>query len=174
MVMKSHRISVVSSIIVLFLAGLTALVRRQPAPPPLPPVAEEVASPTNYLAAIEREATNQLAVPTARTSARNNPRSMPLQLMKDSLDLTEDQAKQLEPILKEQQAKIAALRLETSLSRQDRLARVKDTQQASDAQIKSVLTPEQAEKWRQRGQNLRAGFQPSPDGNTAPVPLSKP
>ena len=68
--------------------------------------------------------------------------------MKDSLELTDDQAKQLEPILKEQQARIAAFRRETTLSRKERAAKLKAMQQTSDVKIKAVLTPEQADKWQ--------------------------
>jgi len=70
--------------------------------------------------------------------------------------LSDEQAKKLEPVLKEQQEKLEALRRETSLSRKERVAKLREIQQATDARIKAHLTPEQAEKW----QNTRLGQGP--------------
>ncbi len=80
----------------------------------------------------------------------------PLQLMQDSLALSDEQARKLEPVFKEQQKKLEALRRETSLSRKERVAKLREIQQGTDAKIKALLTPEQAEKW----QNTRLGQRP--------------
>ena len=72
----------------------------------------------------------------------------PLTMMKESLDLTEDQVQQLEPIMAQQQRELSAFRRDTSLSRQDRVVRLKTMQQTNEAQLKSILTEEQMEKWR--------------------------
>ena len=78
----------------------------------------------------------------------------PLEMMKESLDLSDEQAKKLEPVLKEQRDQINALRRDTSLSRKDRVAKLKELQQGIDAKIKAHLTSGQAEKWQKmrRGQ----------------------
>lgn len=79
----------------------------------------------------------------------------PLAMMKQSLSLSDEQAKKLEPMLKEQQDKLNALRRDTSLSRKDRMVKLKELQNGADSKIRAHLTPEQAEKWQQ----LRQGFQ---------------
>ena len=70
-----------------------------------------------------------------------------LQMIKRKLDLTAEQLKRLEPVMKDQQAKVAAVRSNTTLSHQDKMARLDEIRAATDSQIKSVLTPEQARKW---------------------------
>lgn len=81
----------------------------------------------------------------------------PLESMKQSLALTDDQAKKLEPLLKEQQDKLNALRRDTSLSRKDKVAKLKELQQGTDAKIRAQLTPEQAAKWQRRSLSASAG-----------------
>ncbi len=76
--------------------------------------------------------------------------------MQDLLGLSDEQAQKLEPVLKEQQKKLEALRRETSLSRKERVAKLREIQQAADAKINAHLTPEQAEKW----QSTRLGERP--------------
>jgi len=60
-------------------------------------------------------------------------RLSPLRLMNDGLGLSEEQVKKLEPVLKQQQDKLNALRRDTSLSRKDRVAKLREIQQATDA-----------------------------------------
>ena len=47
----------------------------------------------------------------------------------------------------EQAGKLRELRDEKDLSRQDRLAKLKELRQGLDAKVKPILTPEQLEKW---------------------------
>lgn len=79
----------------------------------------------------------------------------PMQMMKQSLNLTDEQAKQLEPVFKKQQAMINALRTNTALSRQERAARMREIRQTSDTKLQSLLTPEQAEKWKAGPAHMR-------------------
>ena len=103
---------------------------------------------TNFPPRASVQPTNAPAALPLQAYSRQEGRFDPLQLMKDSLDLTDDQAKRLEPVLADQRARIAALRRETTLSRRERVAKVNDMQRTFDSQLKSVLTPEQAEKWQ--------------------------
>ena len=73
----------------------------------------------------------------------------PLQMMKQSLSLSDEQARKLEPVFKEQQDKLNALRRDSSLSRKDRVARLREIQQGTDATIKAQLRAQPAEKWQQ-------------------------
>jgi hypothetical protein len=81
----------------------------------------------------------------------------PLGIMKSSVSLSDEQVRKLEPVFKEQQDKINALRRDASLSRKDRVGKWKEIQQGTDAKIKPLLTAEQAEKW----QKTRLTQQPS-------------
>jgi Spy/CpxP family protein refolding chaperone len=88
-------------------------------------------------------------LPVQPTGNLGGPRAVggPLQKMKRALALTNEQVKQLDPIMKDQQAKVAAVRSNTTLSHQDKMARLNQIWAATDLQVKSVLTPEQARKW---------------------------
>ena len=92
--------------------------------------------------------------------------------MKDSLGLSDEQAKKLDPVLKEQQDRMNALRRDTSLSRKDRVAKLKEIQTATNSKIKAQLAPEQEEKWQKRG--LGAAQLSRPQGQTTSTasPLS--
>ena len=88
-------------------------------------------------------------LPVLPASNFGGPRAVgdPLQMMKRKLDLTDEQVKKLDPIMKDQQAKVAAVRSNTTLSRQDKMAKLNQIRVATDPQVKRVLTPEQARKW---------------------------
>jgi hypothetical protein len=96
----------------------------------------------------DAQTTNGPAVrPTSQSNA-TRPTIGPAQVMKQALDLTDDQVQKLEPVIKEQQAKVASLRANASLSRQERTARLKEIGDAANSKVKAVLTPAQAEKWQ--------------------------
>jgi periplasmic protein CpxP/Spy len=94
--------------------------------------------------------TNQPAVPPGLAARGQRGAMDPLQMMKQYLGLSDEQANKLEPVLKEQQDKLNALRRNTSLSRQERLAKLRELQKVTDDKIKAVLTPTQADKWQRR------------------------
>lgn len=73
-------------------------------------------------------------------------------MLSRSLDLTDAQARKLEPVFKEQQARMSALRTNTSLSRQERMAAIKDMRKNADKKMKAHLTPEQLQKMQQTRQ----------------------
>jgi periplasmic protein CpxP/Spy len=103
------------------------------------------------------QTTNRTAIPPAVVSTRDRHGAItPLESMRQSLNLTDEQAKKLEPALKEQQDKLNALRRDTSLSRKDKAAKIKELQQGTDAKIRAQLTPEQAAKWQKRNLNASA------------------
>jgi periplasmic protein CpxP/Spy len=79
-----------------------------------------------------------------------------LGMMKRSLGLNDEQAKKLGPMLQERQNQMNALRRNTSLSRQERLAKLREIEKATDDKIKAVLTPAQADKWQRRLERVAA------------------
>lgn len=77
-----------------------------------------------------------------------------LPMLRESLGLTDEQASKIEPFLKEQQKKLVTFRSKTSLTRQERIVLLKEMQATNEAQVKSILTPEQYTKWNERGFRL--------------------
>ena len=116
---------------------------------PAPPVAGQPAIATNPSPEVSLTATNEPAVRPSLAQPPQERRLSQLQMMKDSLGLSDEQVKKLQPVLKEQQDKLNALRRDTSLSRKDRVAKLRELQQGTGSKIKAQLTPQQAEKWQQ-------------------------
>ncbi len=95
------------------------------------------------------------------------------QLMKRSLNLTDEQVKKLEPVLQKQRADLAELRRETSLSHQERVNKINEMQQANEAQLKAILTPEQTEKWQNRMRDQQSPFPTQRPGQLGQPPGGK-
>jgi Spy/CpxP family protein refolding chaperone len=154
-----------ASIVVIAILVIASVVYLRPRAPTPPPAVTQAVAPTNSLATVEPKVTNGTALPTAKVSALDKQRSTPLQLMREALELTDEQAGKLEPILQAQQKQLAAFRRETSPSRQERMARLKQMRETTEAQLKSILTPEQFETWRKRfGELTPAGSVNLPAG----------
>lgn len=73
------------------------------------------------------------------------------------LKLTDDQKQKWEAIFKEQAEKAKAVHADTALSGPDRMAKVKEMRDSTDAKIKALLTPEQQEKWKAMREKMREG-----------------
>jgi Spy/CpxP family protein refolding chaperone len=66
------------------------------------------------------------------------------------LNLTPEQKEKLQTIVRERMEKLRDLRQDTSLSREEKLAKFKAGREEITAEVKKVLTPEQFEKWNAR------------------------
>ncbi len=86
----------------------------------------------------------------------------PLGMMKQSLNLSDEQMQKLEPIMKEQQAKVQALRTDATLSRQEKVAKMRQIGEAASAKFKAVLTPGQSEKLQKMRTSEQNGRQRLP------------
>ena len=79
-----------------------------------------------------------------------------LQMMTQQLTLTSDQQDKIKPILENESQQMQSLRSDSSLSQQDRMAKVKEIRENTNSQIKPILTSDQQTKWQemmqQRGQ----------------------
>ena len=64
------------------------------------------------------------------------------------LGLTDEQKQQLKPILQEEWAKLKALRDDQSLTRPEKLEKLKTMREDVLPQLKEILTPEQLAKWQ--------------------------
>jgi Spy/CpxP family protein refolding chaperone len=69
----------------------------------------------------------------------------------EQLNLTPDQKSKVQAIMEAQRQKMSAVRQDTSLSPEDRRAKMKATRDDMNTQFKAVLTPEQFDKW-EKGQ----------------------
>lgn len=84
-----------------------------------------------------------------------------LKRMTDELKLTAEQQEKVKAALKEQTDKMAALRQDTALSREDRQKKTQELRTALTAKLKTILTTEQFDKWEklrpQQGQRRGQG-----------------
>ena len=76
--------------------------------------------------------------------------------MKESLSLTDDQAAKILAILQKDQEKIKPLREDTSLSQEDRRAKMREIRTASQEEITKILTPDQQTKFKAEAEKARA------------------
>ena len=72
-----------------------------------------------------------------------------LQMLSEKLNLTDDQKAKLKPILQDQIQQMKAVREDSSLSQEQKRAKMKSIHESSHDQINAVLTPEQQAKFEQ-------------------------
>jgi protein CpxP len=75
------------------------------------------------------------------------------------LNLTEDQKNQILPILTERQQQMKSIHEDSSLSPQDRRAKMRSAWEDSDTKIKAVLNDDQKQKYDQMQQQRRERMQ---------------
>jgi protein CpxP len=90
-------------------------------------------------------------------------------------NLTSDQQNQIRPILQDQQQQMQSLRGDTSISREDKMAKVRSMHQASQQKIEAVLTDDQRKKFdadQNKMEERRAEHQhgDGPGGDAPPAP----
>jgi Spy/CpxP family protein refolding chaperone len=69
-----------------------------------------------------------------------------LQHMSEALNLTDDQKTRIKPILEDSSKQVQQLRGDTSLSQQDRRAKMQQIHESTMSQIKPILTSDQQKK----------------------------
>lgn len=102
--------------------------------------------------------------------ARQRGRGLNIDNLAKQLDLSDAQKPKVKAVLDEMQKKMRELRLDTSLSREDRRAKMKEIRDASSTKLKDILTADQFAKWekmRPAGRRNGAGT-PPPSGDTKP------
>src|SRR5271163_667321 len=85
-------------------------------------------------------------------------------------NLSSDQQAQIKPILANQQQQMQALRQDSSLSQEDRMAKVKSIRDDSSAKISALLNDSQKQKFaqdQQRRQEHMQGHGAAPSGGPA-------
>lgn len=111
--------------------------------------------------AVAQQATPPTAPEAAQKAGARDMVDMRLQRMSQHLNLTEEQKSRLTPILKNEAEQARAIRQDTSLTPDQRRAKVKELRQSTRAQIETILTAEQRQKMAtfaaQRGQGMHPG-----------------
>ncbi len=77
----------------------------------------------------------------------------------EELKLTDEQKEKLKPIFKEEAEKLRELRGDDKLTRVEKMAKIKEIREAGFTKIKTVLTPEQTEKFQKIREEARKNFQ---------------
>lgn len=72
-----------------------------------------------------------------------------LQMLSEKLNLTDEQKAKLKPILQDQMQQMKAVREDSSLSEDQKRAKMKSIHESLHDQINAVLTPEQQAKFKQ-------------------------
>jgi Spy/CpxP family protein refolding chaperone len=73
----------------------------------------------------------------------------------EELNLTDQQKEKTKAIFQEEGRKLRQLRQDKELSREDKMAKVREIRRSIEGELKPILTAEQWEKW----QKVRADFQ---------------
>jgi periplasmic protein CpxP/Spy len=95
-----------------------------------------------------------------------------LERLSKALNLTDDQKQQIRPILQDRQDKMQGVRSDTSLSREDRMNKMRSTFEETNSKIRAVLNDEQKPKFDQMQQRRREQMQNR--GNTEHNPDHNP
>lgn len=101
---------------------------------------------------------------TAPQHAAPDPQKQAARLTK-RLGLSADQSTKITSILQDRQQQLQAARGDSSLSAQDRRAKVRSIQEDTDTQINAVLTPAQQTQYTTMKQNMKNRWQ---NGHGAP------
>jgi len=75
-----------------------------------------------------------------------------LQMLSEKLNLTDDQKAKVKPILQDQMQQMKAVHEDSSLTQEQKRAKMKSIHESLHEQINAVLTPEQQVKFKQMGQ----------------------
>ena len=85
-------------------------------------------------------------------------------------NLTSDQQTQIKPILANQQQQMMALRGDSSLSREDRMAKMKGIRDDSNTKIQAILNDSQKAKYAEDQQKMQERMQQRGGGGPAAAP----
>ena len=80
-----------------------------------------------------------------------------LQRMTQQLDLNEDQQQKIKPILESQSTQMESLRADTSLSQEDRMAKMKQIHESTASQINPILNADQQKKYAEMMSHMGHG-----------------
>jgi periplasmic protein CpxP/Spy len=95
-----------------------------------------------------------------------------LQHLTQMLNLSSDQQAKIRPILENESQQMQTLRGDTSMSREDKMTKMRSLREGTMSQITPILTSEQQQKWQQMQQRHMPppGASAAPNGAAAPPP----
>jgi protein CpxP len=98
-----------------------------------------------------------------------------LDRLSKALNLTDDQKQQIRPILQDRQEKMQAIRSDTSLSREDKMSKMRSTFEETNTKIRAALNDEQKQKFDEIQQRRRERMQnrSNPEHNPDQTPDTK-
>ena len=102
-----------------------------------------------------------------------------MQKVMDDLKLTDEQQKKLQAVRQEQGPKMREIWQNNDLTPEQKREKMKPLQEAMNAKVKEILTPEQFEKWQKLQQNVAprggrgAGGPGGAAGAASPAPAAK-
>ena len=91
-----------------------------------------------------------------------------LKHMTKALDLTSDQQAQIKPILQSQHDQMQSLHEDQSLSREDRMAKMKSIHEDSQSKIEAVLNDTQKQKYEEMQAKMQEHMRERMQGGEAP------
>lgn len=94
-----------------------------------------------------------LSIPAAAQETVQDEVKARLQKISDALNLTDDQKEKLKPILQDEVDQMKTVRDDTSLTQDQKKAKVKQIHEANKPKVNDVLTPEQQAKWKKMKQD---------------------
>jgi len=92
-----------------------------------------------------------------------------MEMLSKRLNLTADQQAKLLPIMADQHQQIRAILQDSSLSREDRVAKLRAVRKDSKAKIEALLTDEQKQNFEQLRQEMRQRARDHRNGANAPA-----
>ena len=91
-----------------------------------------------------------------------------------ALNLTSDQQTQIKPILEDQQTQMMQIHQDTSLSRDDKMAKAKSVHQDTTTKVEAVLNDQQKSKYEAMQQKMQERMQQRQGGGGAAAPPAQP
>lgn len=80
-----------------------------------------------------------------------------LQRMTQQLNLTDDQQQKIKPILENESTQMQSLRSDSSLSQEDRMAKMKQIRESTTSQINPILNADQQKKYAEMMSHMGRG-----------------
>ncbi len=82
-----------------------------------------------------------------------------MQKLSQELNLTADQQAKIKPIFQQARAQGKTIHQDASLTKEQKMAKMKELHQTTMAQMNEILTPEQQAQWKQLREQHRAQWQ---------------
>jgi len=94
-----------------------------------------------------------------------------LQRMTQALNLSDDQQQKIKPILENESTQMQGLRADTSLSQEDRMAKMKEIRENTASKINPILNSDQQKQYAEMNSRMGRGRGgPGGQGQTPPPP----